>query len=159
MQSPVANISLESFKLSYPRSAQYPDSLVDLVLRFDTLCRASRTSKKYYWALPGRQRTPSTRTFTTWLQICLYHLHITPRPQVSWSSYSLRMGAASEAAAIGVQEYRILTWGIGLPPALSASHTWTLACKPPKICSIFSATSSGPNLDRPLVLFKYISVC
>lgn len=38
-------------------------------------------------------------------------LSISSPAQVTWSSHSLRKGAASESSAIGVQEYGVLTWG------------------------------------------------
>lgn len=97
--------------LSYRRNPHYQQSVIDLVLKYDRLRRSTTSRSNYYWALPGSRHTPSARYITSWLNLCLKRVNIQPPPQVIWSSHSLRMGAASEAAALGIQEYRILKWG------------------------------------------------
>lgn len=104
-QGPVAHT------LSYNRLGENHASPIDLLVRYDTWRRSAATSSKYFWALPGHRLRPAARLTTTWLDRCLSHLKISPPPQVSWSSHSLRIGAASESASINVPLYRIRVWG------------------------------------------------
>ena len=97
--------------LTYKRNPNFKTSLIDLVLRYNKLRRSTATISNYYWALPGNRHTPTARHITMWLQFCLQRINVQPTPQVVWSSHSLRQAAASESAAIGVQEYRIVSWG------------------------------------------------
>lgn len=97
--------------LSYQRNTAFPDSLIDLALRYDSLRRSLNSTSQYYWALPRLRLTPTARTMNVWLTTVLQRLNLSPPPGVTYSSHSLRMAAGSESAAIGVQEYRILTWG------------------------------------------------
>lgn len=105
------NRSRVAHTLSYVRNPAFSDSLIDLLLRYDRVRRSSSSASKFYWSLPGTRHYPSARTMSLWLKSCLETVDIAPPPQVTWSSHSLRIGAASECAALGVLEYRICVWG------------------------------------------------
>ena len=61
-----------------------------------------------YYLLPGeRTRVLPASTIDSWLRIVLAHFDLQPPAQQLWSGHSLRKGAASAAAAIGVSLDRI----------------------------------------------------
>lgn len=71
--------------LSYTRSQDFSDSVIDLVLKYDRIRRSATTQSTYYWALAGYRHTPSARTITTWMKFCLYRINVQPPAQVQWS--------------------------------------------------------------------------
>ena len=105
------NQSRVAHTLKYQRNPSFSTSVIDLVRRYNTVRRSAQAKSKYYCALPGQRHDFSANQITRWLRFCLQRVHVEPPPQVSWSSHSLRMAAASECAAIHVEEYRILKWG------------------------------------------------
>ena len=61
-----------------------------------------------YYLMPGeRTRVLPASAVDSWLQMVLAHFKLQPPAQQSWSGHSLRKGAASAAAAIGVSLDRI----------------------------------------------------
>ena len=105
------NQSRVAHTLEYERNTDFGTSVIDLLLRYDRIRRSYRSGSKYYWALPGKRHDSSASRVSLWLHMCLRKVNTAPPPQVSWTSHSLRMSAASECAAIHVAEYRILIWG------------------------------------------------
>ncbi len=65
---------------------------------------ARRPPTDFFWALPGDRhpKTWSSQTQTAWLLEALQACTISPPPEVSWTSHSLRMGPATAAHAVGV---------------------------------------------------------
>ncbi len=112
--------------LTYTRWARDQASPIDLVQRYDVIRRNSATRSTFYWSLPLIQErfARSSNTITRYLKECLDHLTISPPPQVSWSSHSLRIGAASEAAAINIPLYRIRIWGDWSPSSKTFEVTY-----------------------------------
>ena len=67
-------------------------------------CWRGASNNDFYWELPG-DSNPSKWTAvvqTAWLQQALHACGIAVPPSVAWTSHSMRMGAATHAAAAGV---------------------------------------------------------
>ena len=71
-------------------------------------CRGAVESGASYYRLPGESasRLPSSAV-DTWLRLVLAHFDMAPPAHEAWSGHSLRKGAASAAAAVGVDLHRI----------------------------------------------------
>jgi hypothetical protein len=112
--------------LTYRRTDPAAPSPIDLITRYDIIRRGSNSRSNFYWSLPAlneRYRNTSA-TITGFLEESLQHLSIVPPPGVRWSSHSLRIGAASEAAAINVPLYRIRIWGDWTPNSTTFESTY-----------------------------------
>ena len=143
--------------LSYAGLSPDKPSLINLVQLYDRFRRSARSTSRYYWALPGQRLTPSSASISRWLQACFFYAGVTPPPQVSWSSHSLRVEAASECAAIGVPSYRISIWGIGVSLAQWKNPISTLAYCRARILSSFLDTHPKSRL-LPMEFLQHYSV-
>ena len=97
--------------------------LCSLLERFSALRGAApAASEQAFWALPEEDSsTWSGRTFNGWLQQVAAHCGAAPPEGGAWSGHSVRKGAATAAAAVGVPERTIAymgTWAV---------HSTTLA--------------------------------
>jgi hypothetical protein len=112
--------------LTYTRPQLNQPSPADLIQRYYSLRRNCATRSQFYWYLPliTERFTRSPGTITKYLRECLTQLSISPPPRVSWSSHSLRIGAASEAAAIHIPLYRIRIWGDWSPSSKTFELTY-----------------------------------
>lgn len=100
------------YTLQYRRNREFTASPIDLLLKYSRLRQATGTAAKGFWHLPGTPRFfARAPTMTAWLQLCLRHAGCSPPPGARWTSHSLRIGAASEAAGLNVPVYRIKAWG------------------------------------------------
>lgn len=135
------NRSWVAHTLSYGRLSPDKPSLIDFVFRYDRYQRNTLSKSRYYWALPSHRLTPSSAGISRWLQACLSDAGVTPLPQVSWSSHSLRMGAASEYPAIGVLSYRIRISRVGVSLPQWKNPTSTLAYSRARVPSFFGHLS------------------
>ena len=151
------NRSRVAHTLSYARPSPDKPSLIDLVLRYDRYRRNTRSTIRYYRALLGQRLTPSSASISRWHQACLSHAGVAPPLQVLWFSHSLRTGAASECAAIGVSSYRIRIWGIGVSLAQWNNPISTLAYSRARILSSVSDTSPKSRL-LPMEFLQHYSV-
>ena len=85
--------------------------LADLLSKWEAF-RGRCKPRDSYYALPGeRRRTFPASQVDTWLREILAHLDVQPPAGELWSGHSLRKGAASGAAAIGVALDRICWCG------------------------------------------------
>ena len=64
-----------------------------------------------YYALPGERHAPPSTAIDSWLKAILAYFALEPPAHESWSGHSLRKGAASAAASIGVSLDRICYCG------------------------------------------------
>lgn len=96
--------------LSNMRNEAYSDSLIDLLLRYDRICRCNGSTSRNYRAIRGICFTPTSRTVSGWLQLCLGTINVSRPLQIFWTSHSFRIEAASACAALGVQKHLIYIW-------------------------------------------------
>lgn len=84
-----------------------------LTLCFFTIFKAAEMvlDRAFFWDLPGIRFFTRARILSICITTTLSTLKIKPSPQDTWSPDSLRIGATSQCAAAGVQEYRIFVQG------------------------------------------------
>ena len=81
---------------------------LDALLRKWERLRGEVDADASYYLLPGeRSRALPATAIDSWLRIVLEHFDLRPPAQQTWSGHSLRKGAASAAAAVGVNLDRI----------------------------------------------------
>ena len=75
------------------------------------------------WRLPGENTASwGAHTQDVWLREALAHLKARPPPGFKWTGHSLRKGAASAAAAVGVSLLVIAFFGVWSPTSSTLAH-------------------------------------
>jgi len=92
-----------------------------------------------FWRLPGdpAQFRSSSAYCTAWLQQACAHLKLSAPPGFSWTSHSLRSGAASAAFAVGVPERSICYYGGWAPGSQSLNRYIDLTVRADNATRVF----------------------